>query len=89
MLFCLLYLMIRRGALLRLGLVSGTFLAGYGLSRTVVELYRQPDANIGFLLGGTTMGQLLSLPMLVIGIGLMIWALKFGPPAGKGQAPPP
>ena len=88
-LFCVLYFLIRRGALQRPGLVSGGFLAGYGLARMAVELFRQPDANIGFLLGGATMGQLLSLPMLLAGVGLIVWALIYAPPAGKGQAPPP
>lgn len=88
-LFCVLYFLIRRGALQRPGLVSGGFLAGYALARMAVELFRQPDANIGFLLGGATMGQLLSLPMLFAGVGLVVWALRYAPPAGKGQAPPP
>jgi len=50
------------------GLLCAIFLIGYSIVRSVVELYRQPDANIGFLIGGTTMGQLLSLPVLIGGI---------------------
>ena len=88
-LFAALYAMVRLGALGRTGLVTGGFLVGYALARLSVELFRQPDANIGFLLGGTTMGQLLSLPMLLAGVGLIVWALHYAPPAGKGQAPPP
>jgi phosphatidylglycerol---prolipoprotein diacylglyceryl transferase len=49
------------------GRLSGIFLIGYGLARSFVELFREPDAHLGFLLGGLTMGQLLSLPMIVIG----------------------
>lgn len=70
-LFAVLYLMIRHGALERLGLLSGAFLVGYGLARIIGELFRQPDAHIGFLTVGTTMGQLLSVPMLIVGGYLM------------------
>jgi phosphatidylglycerol---prolipoprotein diacylglyceryl transferase len=49
------------------GRLSGIFLIGYGLARSFVELFREPDAHLGFLLGGLTMGQLLSLPMILIG----------------------
>ncbi|WP_169543056.1 prolipoprotein diacylglyceryl transferase [Sneathiella aquimaris] len=50
------------------GLLTGTFLVGYAASRGFVELFRQPDAHLGFLLGGATMGQLLSIPMVLIGL---------------------
>ncbi len=56
------------------GFVAGAFAAGYGLSRIVVELFRQPDAHIGYLTGPVTMGMVLSLPMVLVGLGLMIWA---------------
>ena len=55
----------------RAGLVSGVFLAGYGLARIVAELFRQPDAHLGFLIGGATMGQLLSIPVLIAGLWLI------------------
>ncbi len=58
----------------RRGFLIGIFVAGYALSRMTVELFRQPDAQLGFLLFGSTMGQLLSLPMLAIGIYLMVRA---------------
>ncbi|MCP1337478.1 prolipoprotein diacylglyceryl transferase [Futiania mangrovi] len=62
----------RREALERPGLVTGVFLIGYGLSRIVVETVREPDAHIGYLvpLGwtGVTMGMVLSLPMVLIGL---------------------
>lgn len=53
------------------GLLSGTFLIGYGLSRIIVEFVREPDAQIGFLAGGVTMGQLLSLPLVLAGIWIL------------------
>lgn len=56
----------------RHGALFGLFLVGYGLMRTVTEFFREPDVHLGFLLGGATMGQGLSLPMLVIG-GLLLW----------------
>ncbi len=56
---------------LRIGWLSGAFLVGYGLARSLAEFFREPDAHIGFLAGGVTMGQILSLPMLAVGIWLM------------------
>ena len=68
----------RKDAWTKSGLLSGAFLIGYALSRTVVELVREPDVQIGFLFGGFTMGQLLTLPMFVAGIWIILrWkALK-------------
>jgi phosphatidylglycerol:prolipoprotein diacylglycerol transferase len=54
------------------GRISGLFLCGYALARGFVELFRQPDAHIGFLFLGTTMGQLLSFPMLAFGLWLIL-----------------
>ena len=53
------------------GRIGGAFLVGYALARIAVELFREPDAQLGFLLGGLTMGQLLSLPMLAGGLYLL------------------
>lgn len=50
------------------GRVGGVFLAGYAVARTFCEQFREPDAQLGFLVGGLTMGQLLSLPMLLVGV---------------------
>jgi phosphatidylglycerol---prolipoprotein diacylglyceryl transferase len=61
------------------GFVAGGFTAGYGVARTFAEFFRQPDIQIGYLAGGLTMGMLLSIPMIVIGIGLMIWAARRRP----------
>jgi phosphatidylglycerol:prolipoprotein diacylglycerol transferase len=66
----------RTGALKRAGLVAGVFAAGYGLARIAVEFFREPDAQLGFLYGGATMGQLLSLPMVVVGVALALWAAR-------------
>ncbi|MFQ5971908.1 MAG: prolipoprotein diacylglyceryl transferase [Alphaproteobacteria bacterium] len=60
----------------RPGLVAGIFFTGYGISRVVVELYREPDAHIGYLLGGVTMGQLLSVPVLFVGVWLITRARR-------------
>ena len=62
----------RFGALKRPGLVTGLFVAGYALSRITVEFFREPDPQLGYLFGGwLTMGMLLSLPMLLVGL----WAI--------------
>src|SRR3546814_8009286 len=60
LLFVVLYIMVRRGALERTGLVSGAFMIGYGIARIVAEFFREPDPFLSFVLPGTTMGQLLS-----------------------------
>ena len=56
------------------GVISGAFLAGYGIARILVEFFREPDPQLGFLWGGATMGQLLSLPMIAVGIGAILYA---------------
>lgn len=61
------------------GAVSGLFLILYACFRSIVENYRQPDADIGFdFLGWITRGQLLSLPLFIGGIGLLIYAYMGG-----------
>lgn len=60
--------------------VSGMFLLFYGLFRSFVEFFRTPDSHIGFLaFDWLTMGQLLSAPMIIGGIGLLFWAYKKQP----------
>lgn len=54
------------------GRLSGIFLIGYSLARIICEHFREPDVFLGFLYAGTTMGQLLSLPMLIIGLYLAL-----------------
>ena len=56
----------------REGFLSGMFLILYGLFRSFVECFREPDVQIGFLAGGTTMGQLLCIPMIAFG-GWLVW----------------
>lgn len=59
------------------GAISGLFLIGYGFFRFLVEFYRMPDPQLGYLAWNwLTMGQVLSLPMILVGAGLMGWALK-------------
>ncbi len=60
------------GARHRPGVLTGVFAIGYAASRLFVELFREPDAHLGFLFGGVTMGQLLSVPLLLFGL-YMIW----------------
>jgi len=60
----------------RRGFLAGIFLAGYGLARAVCEFFRQPDDFLGFLWGGATMGQLLSLPLVIAGLVFMLKAKK-------------
>jgi phosphatidylglycerol:prolipoprotein diacylglycerol transferase len=72
LLFIVLYLAWRSKKIrARPGMLSGLFFLGYGVARTLVEGYRQPDAYLGFLLGGFTMGQWLSAPMLAGGAYLI------------------
>lgn len=64
----------RFGALRRPGMVFGLFLLGYGLARIAVEFVRQPDAQLGVLGGIATMGQILSLPLALLGLWLILRA---------------
>jgi phosphatidylglycerol:prolipoprotein diacylglycerol transferase len=79
LLFAVLALLVRGGALRRPGLLTGTFAFGYGLARLFGEMFREPDAQLGFLWGGLTMGMLLSLPLMLAGIGLIAFALRRDP----------
>ncbi|MRS12954.1 MAG: prolipoprotein diacylglyceryl transferase [Actinobacteria bacterium] len=88
-LFCVLWLMSRRKR--ADGLLIGTLLALYAVFRTFIEFFREPDVQLGFILGPFTMGQLLTLPMLVAG-GWLIWrALKVerAPKAGSSDPTDP
>ncbi len=71
-LFLLLYILAQRERLrARFGFLTGAFLASYAVARIIGEFFRQPDPFLGFLYAGATMGQLLSLPMLLVGLWLM------------------
>ncbi|MDR3514624.1 MAG: prolipoprotein diacylglyceryl transferase [Azospirillaceae bacterium] len=77
LLFVVLTVLVHRTRLReRPGCLCGLFLIGYGLCRIVGEFFREPDVQLGFLLGGATMGQLLSIPMVIGGAAILIWALR-------------
>ncbi|MGM4901818.1 prolipoprotein diacylglyceryl transferase [Tardiphaga sp. 866_E4_N2_1] len=75
-LFLILALMIRAGALKRPGLILGAFIFFYALARITGEFFREPDPQLGFLWGGLTMGMLLSVPMIFVGLVLMVRAWR-------------
>jgi phosphatidylglycerol:prolipoprotein diacylglycerol transferase len=77
-------LLVRMGALKRPGVVTGAFFLGYGLARIVCELFREPDAQLGFLWGGLTMGMLLCIPLILAGTAVLGFALTRQPIAEHG-----
>ena len=58
------------------GTIFWSFLTGYGLCRLFAELFREPDQHIGFMFSQITMGQILSVPMVVIGIVMLVWGFS-------------
>jgi phosphatidylglycerol:prolipoprotein diacylglycerol transferase len=73
LLFLVMFLLARREAIrARFGLLTGIFLIGYAVARITGECFREPDEFLGFLWFGATMGQLLSLPMLLAGLWLAL-----------------
>ncbi len=60
---------------LKKGMLFFLFIILYSLFRFLVEFFRQPDPQLGFLLGNLTMGQLLSIPFFLIGIGGLVWVI--------------
>ncbi|MGC4395964.1 prolipoprotein diacylglyceryl transferase [Hydrogenophaga sp. T2] len=74
LLFVLLWLYARQPR--RTGQVSGAFLFGYGVFRFIAEFFREPDAHLGLLALGMSMGQWLCVPMIVGGIGLWWWSSR-------------
>jgi phosphatidylglycerol:prolipoprotein diacylglycerol transferase len=80
LLFTVLAIMIRLGALKRPGMILGAFILIYGLTRIAGEHFREPDVQLGFLWGGLTMGMLLSIPMLIVGLILIVLAIRRGAP---------
>lgn len=58
------------------GLITGVFLTGYGLSRFFVEMYREPDVQIGLIGNVFSMGQVLTLPMILIGVWMIVHILQ-------------
>jgi phosphatidylglycerol:prolipoprotein diacylglycerol transferase len=78
-LLVVLALLIRGGALKRPGLIVGAFAVVYALARSFCEFFREPDAQLGFLWGGATMGMLLSVPLFLAGVGFIVYAMKRPP----------
>ncbi len=75
-LFCVMFALSRSEAVRgRFGWLTGAFLVGYGIARIAGECFREPDAFLGFLPFGTTMGQVLSVPMVLAGAWL-IWRAR-------------
>ena len=83
LLFLLLLIAEHKGARQRPLLVTGLFLIGYAVARMSGELFRQPDVQLGFLVFGTTMGQLLSIPLLIGGVLMILWAWRRPVPAAR------
>lgn len=92
LLFIVVAIAVRLFGFRRPGMVSGVFAIGYAIARTVCEFFREPDPQLGFLLGtrvgflegGLTMGMLLCIPLLIAG-GVLIWLAMSGrtqPPEG-------
>jgi phosphatidylglycerol:prolipoprotein diacylglycerol transferase len=74
-LFCLLNALERWTPIRRRpGALAGVFLMGYAVARMISELFREPDSFLGFLFFGTTMGQLLSIPLFAVGLFLFLRA---------------
>jgi phosphatidylglycerol:prolipoprotein diacylglycerol transferase len=72
----------------RLGALSGAFLVGYGCARITAEFFREPDPQLGFLFdAGFTMGQLLSVPMVILGVLFILWAKPAQPPSASQPSP--
>jgi phosphatidylglycerol---prolipoprotein diacylglyceryl transferase len=81
-LFAVMFVLSRRETFReRFGLLTGIFLAGYAVARIIGECFREPDAFLGFLPFGTTMGQVLSIPMLLVGLWLIVRARRGGTPS--------
>jgi phosphatidylglycerol:prolipoprotein diacylglycerol transferase len=73
----------------RPGLLTGVFCVGYGVARIVGEVFREPDAFLGYIWGPLTMGMLLSVPLLVFGGWLIARAYRAPPLAVDADASPP
>lgn len=77
LLFAVLFILSRKLPPRPRGTFLGVFLILYGCFRFVIEFVREPDVQLGYLWGGwLTMGQLLSVPLIVVGIGVLVYAIK-------------
>ncbi|MEY8212952.1 MAG: prolipoprotein diacylglyceryl transferase [Colwellia sp.] len=70
-LFAILYIISRKTR--SLGLASGVFLIGYGVFRSIIEFFREPDAHLGLYFSFISKGQILSIPMILIGLFIIYW----------------
>ena len=78
--FAVLYALSRRVPPRPQGTFTGWFLTLYGVFRFLIEFVRVPDAQLGYLFGPITMGQLLSLPLVLLGVGILVAAHRLGRP---------
>jgi len=94
-LFVIMAFAVRRFGFRRPGLVGGIFVSGYAVARIVCEFFREPDEQLGFLFGsgvqalggGITMGMLLSVPMVLVGAGIIVMAVRgYTRPAAAAEA---
>jgi phosphatidylglycerol:prolipoprotein diacylglycerol transferase len=77
LLFVLMWVLSRREWIrARFGMLTGIFLIGYGIARIIGEFFREPDAFLGYLWQGATMGQILSIPMILAGLGLVAYSRR-------------
>src|SRR5690606_1295874 len=84
-LFIVLAIAVRMGALTRPGLTVGLFAMVYALGRSFGEFFRAPDPQLGFLWGGMTMGMLLSIPLFLAGVAF-VWHAMRRPAIGSQAA---
>lgn len=77
LLFVILALFVRGGALKRPGIATGIFCIGYGVARIISEFFREPDPQLERLSHGLTMGMVLSAPILLVGAALIAYVLRF------------
>ena len=77
-LFCILFAMSRRKPVFPQGTFIATFMMLYGVFRFLIEFVRVPDEQLGYLFGPITMGQLLSLPLVLIGLAILVYSHKRG-----------
>jgi phosphatidylglycerol---prolipoprotein diacylglyceryl transferase len=75
-LLVLTWLFWRTGARLSPGRLTGAFCIAMGFGRFIAEFYREPDRDLGFLAYGLTMGQILTAPMILIGLVLLFWSSR-------------
>jgi phosphatidylglycerol---prolipoprotein diacylglyceryl transferase len=76
--FAILYALAQMGALRRPGLIAGVFAIVYGAARIFSEFFREPDPRLEALGRGLTMGMVLSLPLIIAGVGMLAWSYRRG-----------